>query len=116
MPSSSTASSILPVWTSCNITLHTPHILITWYTIHGNPSTHVLPLDGCTDVRSISLNRLDLDEKALLPTQTDQSEPKVFELLFEGRRKEKFAASSSQERARWVSAIWYGDDTIRDTN
>ncbi|KAG1858133.1 hypothetical protein F4604DRAFT_1685009 [Suillus subluteus] len=84
----------------------TLHSVITWYTIHGNPSTHVLPLDGCTDVRSISLNRLDLDEKALLPTQTDQSEPKVFELLFEGRRREKFAASSSQERARWVSAIW----------
>ncbi|KAG2036076.1 hypothetical protein BDR03DRAFT_960707 [Suillus americanus] len=106
MLSSSTTLPILPVWTSCNVTLHTLHIVITWYTIHGNPSTHVLPLDGCTDVRSISLNRLDLDEKALLPTQTDQSEPKVFELLFEGRRREKFAASSSQERARWVSAIW----------
>ncbi|KAG1839045.1 hypothetical protein DFJ58DRAFT_813212 [Suillus subalutaceus] len=106
MPSSSTTSTILPVWTSCDVTLHTLHIVITWYTIYGNPSTHVLSLDGCTDVRSISLNRLDLDEKALLPTQTDQSEPKVFELLFEGRRREKFAASSSQERARWVSAIW----------
>ncbi|KAG1808255.1 uncharacterized protein BJ212DRAFT_1485192 [Suillus subaureus] len=106
MSSSSTTSPILPVWTSCNVTLHTPHILITWYTVHGNPSTHVLPLDGCTDVRSVSLNRLDLDEKALLPTQTDHSEPKVFELLFEDRRREKFAASSSQERARWVSAIW----------
>ncbi|KAG2059159.1 hypothetical protein BDR06DRAFT_994131 [Suillus hirtellus] len=106
MPSSSTTSPILPTWISCDITLHTLHILITWYTTHGNPSTHVLPLDGCTDVRSISMNRLDPDEKALLPTSTDQSEPKVFELLFEGRRREKFAASSSQERARWVSAIW----------
>lgn len=107
MPSSSTTSPNLPTWISCDVTLHTLHILITWYTTHGNPSTHVLPLDGCTDVRSISMNRLDPDEKALLPTSTDQSEPKVFELLFEGRRREKFAASSSQERARWVSAIWY---------
>ncbi|KAG1742817.1 hypothetical protein EDB19DRAFT_1827534 [Suillus lakei] len=106
MPSSFTTSPILPVWTSCNVTLHTMHILITWYTIHGNPSTHVVPLDGCTDIRSISLNRMDLDEKALLPTQTDQSQPKVFELLFGDNRREKFAASSSQERARWVSAIW----------
>ncbi|KAG2145990.1 Tim17/Tim22/Tim23/Pmp24 family-domain-containing protein [Suillus bovinus] len=106
MPPSSTTSPILPSWTSCNVTLHTLDIIITWYTTHGNPSTHVLPLDGCTDVRSLSLNRLDLDEKALLLTSTDQSEPKVFELLFEGRRREKFAASSSQERARWVSAIW----------
>ncbi|KAG2750233.1 hypothetical protein P692DRAFT_20729779 [Suillus brevipes Sb2] len=106
MPSSSTTSPILPVWTPCNVTLHTLHILITWYTNHNNPSTHVLSLDGCTDVRSISLNRLDLDQKALLPTPIDQSEPKVFELLFEGRRREKFVASSSQERARWVSAIW----------
>lgn len=110
-PSSSTTSPILPVWTSCNVTLHTLHILITWYSIHNNPSTHVLRLDGCTDVRSISLNRSDLDQKALLPTPTDQSEPKVFELLFEGRRREKFVASSSRERARWVSAIWYSDDT-----
>ncbi|KAG0707341.1 hypothetical protein DFH29DRAFT_796875 [Suillus ampliporus] len=100
------SSPILPVWTSCNVTLHPLHILITWYTVHGNPSSHVIPLDGCTDVRSIALNRLDPDEKALLPTPTDQSEPKVFELLFEGRRREKFTASSSRERARWVSAIW----------
>ncbi|KAG1765332.1 hypothetical protein EDD22DRAFT_408652 [Suillus occidentalis] len=106
MPSSSTTSPILPVWRSCNVTLHTWHILITWYTIHNNPSTHVLPLDGCTDVRSISLNRLDLDQKALLPTPIDQFESKVFELLFEGHRREKFVASSSRERARWVSAIW----------
>ncbi|KAG2119643.1 uncharacterized protein F5147DRAFT_625274 [Suillus discolor] len=106
MPSSSTTSPILPTWTSCDVTLHTLHILITWYTTHSNASTHVLPLDGCTDVRSMSMNRLDPDEKALLPTSTDQSEPKVFELVFEGRRREKFAASSSQERARWVSAIW----------
>lgn len=109
MPSSSTTSPILPVWTSCNVTLHTWHILITWYTIPNNPSTHVLPLDGCTDVRSISLNRLDLDQKALLPTPIDQYESKVFELLFEGHRREKFVASSSRERARWVSAIWYSD-------
>ncbi|KAG2078974.1 hypothetical protein BDR04DRAFT_14360 [Suillus decipiens] len=106
MSSSSTTSSILPVWTFCNVTLHPLHMLITWHTSHGNPSTQVLSLDGCTDVRSISLSRLDPDEKALLPAPADQSESKVFELLFEGRRREKFAASSSQERARWVSAIW----------
>ncbi|KAG1732227.1 uncharacterized protein EDB91DRAFT_1302770 [Suillus paluster] len=104
--SSPITSPILPVWTSCTVTLHTSHILITWYTVHANPSSHVIPLDGCTDVRSIALNRLDPDEKALLPNSTDKSEPKVFELLFEGRRREKLTASSSRERARWVSAIW----------
>ncbi|KAG2345515.1 hypothetical protein BDR05DRAFT_988614 [Suillus weaverae] len=83
-----------------------PHDHDTGTVVLSAGKVSALHSDGCTDVRSISLNRLDLDEKALLPTPTDQSEPKVFELLFEGHRREKFAASSSQERARWVSAIW----------
>ncbi|KAH7927160.1 hypothetical protein BV22DRAFT_1007527, partial [Leucogyrophana mollusca] len=105
-PSSPIASPILPVWTMCTVTLHASHILITWYTIHGNPSTHVIPLAACTDVRSLALAHLGHDEKALLPAKADGEDLKVFEILFEGCPRERFAAPSAQERARWVSATW----------
>ncbi|KIJ61328.1 hypothetical protein HYDPIDRAFT_42730 [Hydnomerulius pinastri MD-312] len=105
-PSSPLASPILPVWTSCTVTLHDSHLLITWYTMHGNPSSKIISLDGCTDVRSLALKHMDPDERALLPTKSVSGDLKTFELLFEGRSREKFAAVSSQDRAQWVSAIW----------
>ncbi|KAJ6609872.1 hypothetical protein B0H10DRAFT_453225 [Mycena sp. CBHHK59/15] len=61
-------------------------------------------LKHCTDVRSLSSMKLDPEERALLPG--DVKDIKVFEILFEGRAREKFATTSIRERARWVSAIW----------
>jgi hypothetical protein len=102
------SSPIFPVWTTCTVTLNTDDILITWLTAGGNPSVHTISLTQCTDVRSLSLSQISLDEKALLPSNGDVDGLKVFEILFEGQGKcrEVFAASSVQERSRWVSALW----------
>ncbi|TCD66723.1 hypothetical protein EIP91_001016 [Steccherinum ochraceum] len=96
----------LPVWTDCTAILHPSHILITWLTSHENPSTSMITLPQCSDVRSLALNDLDSTERNLLPMQPNTGELKVFELLFEGRGREKFAAYSVTGRASWVSAIW----------
>ncbi|THH31345.1 hypothetical protein EUX98_g2855 [Antrodiella citrinella] len=96
----------LPVWTDCTVVLHPSHILVTWLTPQDNPSTSMVTLPQCTDVRSLAVNELDAEERGLLPTQPNKGELKVFELLFEGRVREKFAAYSVTERAGWVSAIW----------
>ncbi|KAF9227408.1 hypothetical protein BS17DRAFT_806549 [Gyrodon lividus] len=110
--SSPLAPPHLPVWTSCTVTLHDSHLLIIWYTVHGNPSSHIVPLNGCTDVHSLALKHMDPDERALLPG--GHGDLKTFELLFEGRPREKFAATSSQDRARWISAIWDTVLTLQD--
>lgn len=104
--SSPLSSPILPVWTTCTATLHVDHILITRHTTQGNPSTQVISLSSCTDVRSLASSEIDPEEKALLPRKGDAEDLRVFEILFEGRPREKFAAISAQERAGWVSAIW----------
>lgn len=101
----SSSLPILPVWTTCTATIETNMILISWLTAHGNPSIYTISLSNCTDVRSLSSQQLDAEERALLP-KGDTKELKVFEILFEGRTREKFAATSVQERAEWVSAIW----------
>jgi hypothetical protein len=99
------ASLILPVWTSCTATLHRKHMLITWISSSANPSTYVIDLTNCADVRSLSLNQISANEQALLPNKG--AGMKVFDIQFEGSHKEKFACASTQERAGWVSAIWY---------
>lgn len=100
------ASTMLPVWTACTATLEGGNILITWFTVQGNPSTHIISLSECADVRSLALSEINPDERALLPVTADSEDLRVFEVLFEGKAREKFAARSVQERAGWVSAIW----------
>lgn len=97
----------LPVWISCNAALHRAHIVLTWFSALGNPSTSLVQLSQCTDVRSLALGDLDTAEGSMLPEDPDFKEPKVFELLFEGKAREKFAAASVKGRASWVSGIWY---------
>ncbi|KAK7676865.1 hypothetical protein QCA50_020201 [Cerrena zonata] len=95
-----------PVWTSCTAVLHPSHILVTWHSSHGNPSTSMVTLAHCTDVKSLALTDLEDTERSLLPSDASITEPKTFELQFEGRAREKFAANSIKERAAWVNAIW----------
>jgi hypothetical protein len=97
----------LPVWTDCSVILHPSHILITWMTSYSNPSTSIVTLSQCTDVRSLTLADLNPEERDLLPSTDKPDAIWVFELLFEGKAREKFAAASVQERAGWVPAIWY---------
>lgn len=89
--------SRLPVWMSCTVTLYDSHLLLTWYSMHDTPSGHTIQLDGFVDVRS-------LNERVSRPET--EGDLKTFELTFEGRPRETFAATSSQDRARWVGAIW----------
>ena len=56
--------------------------------------------------RSLAPADMDEAERRLLPSEPEW---KVFELLFEGRPRERFAARSLTERATWVSAIWYAE-------
>lgn len=86
-----------PVWMSCTVVLYDSHLLITWYTMHDTPSSRIIQLDGFMDVRS-------LNERVSRPD--NEGDLKTFELTFEGRPRETFAATSSQDRARWVGAIW----------
>lgn len=99
------SADMLPVWTSCDVVLHPSHILVTWLTHSGNPSTSVVSFERCTDVRSLGVSDLDATERGLLPS-SEGTELKPFELLFEGRTRERFAAASVKDRAGWVSAIW----------
>ncbi|KIP11595.1 hypothetical protein PHLGIDRAFT_457132 [Phlebiopsis gigantea 11061_1 CR5-6] len=96
----------LPVWINCDVTLHSTHIVVTWRSASGNPSSSLVHLPQCTDVRSLSVTDLDPIEASLLPAGMNAGGCKIFELLFEGRVREKFAASSVKERAGWVSAVW----------
>ncbi|KAI0821687.1 hypothetical protein BC628DRAFT_1422497 [Trametes gibbosa] len=109
-PSSSSSPSpapeMPPVWVACAAQLHTTHILVSWRTAGGNPASRLVPFAACADVRSLGLGELAEDERALLPATGGRGELKVFELLFEGRARERFAAEGVAERAGWVSAIW----------
>ena len=96
----------LPVWIDCDVTLHSTHLVVTWRSNSGNPSSSLVHLPQCTDVRSLNVTDLDPVEASLLPAGADAGEWKIFELLFEGRAREKFAVSSVKERAGWVSAVW----------
>ncbi|KAG5639126.1 hypothetical protein H0H81_006715 [Sphagnurus paluster] len=102
-------SPILPIWASCIATLEKDCIVISDPYAQGSPLIHTIPLSNCTDVRSLARHQLNPEESTMLPARGANEELKVFEILFEGRRREKFAANSVQERAGWVSAVW---DTI----
>ncbi|OSD07108.1 hypothetical protein PYCCODRAFT_796250 [Trametes coccinea BRFM310] len=102
--SSGGGGGLPPVWMSCLAQLHTTHVLISWQTAQGNPTSRLVPFTACSDVRSLALSELAAEERALLPE--GRPELRVFELLFEGRAREKFAAEGVTERAGWVSAIW----------
>ncbi|EED85457.1 predicted protein [Postia placenta Mad-698-R] len=90
--------SVHPVWANCTATLHSTHLLLTWHTHRGNPSTDIISFNACTDVRSMSLSELDANERAMLPV--DAREVKVFE-----RPRERFAAKNVGERAMRVPQL-----------
>lgn len=93
----------LPVWTECNITLYTTHILVTWHTAYGNPISRMLKLESCVDIKSVPLVELDELELKLLP----DLDRKAICLSFEGAPQEKFLFSSISERAKWINSVWW---------
>ena len=102
----STSSPILPVWIPCDAVLHRSHVLLTSATAQGIRRTDVVSLRACTDITSLASGDIDVEQRALLPTMENSADPKVFELLFDGKEKQRFAAPTVKDRAAWVSAIW----------
>lgn len=101
------SSPSLPVWTPTTAKLHEKHLLVTWETSHGNPSTRIIDLSSLVDACSLSLNEIGAEERSLLPTFSDMGRDlKVFEIQFNGKRSERFAAYSAEQRTGWIDAIW----------
>ena len=102
----SASTPILPVWIPCDAVLHRSHILLTSPTAQGIRRTDIVSLRACTDITSLASGDIDTEQRALLPTMENSAEPKVFELLFDGKENQRFAAPAVKDRAAWVSAIW----------
>lgn len=97
---------ISPRWITCTAILENDRITIASTDPQSSPALHSIYLSRCSDVRSLTVQQLDPSENILLQQTKDIDELRVFEILFEGRAREKFAATSVRERAGWVSAIW----------
>ena len=93
-------------WTTCNVTLEGNKIVLASFTPNMDLHVREIMLSRCADIHSLSHVQLDADEAALLHDVADGGKMKVFEILFKGRPKEKFAAKTVRERAGWISAIW----------
>ena len=102
----SASSPILPVWIPCDAVLHQSHILLTSATAQGIRRTDVVSLRACTDINSLTSGDIGAEQRALLPTMENSADPKVFELVFDGKEKQRFAVPTVKDRAAWISAIW----------
>lgn len=101
---SDSGTSSLPIWLQCFVTLDEDKITVTQHSVDGlNLSVCKILLAECADVRSITTEQLESLERSLLPSEVDV---KLFELEFDGKPREKFAALTLQDRAAWVGAIW----------
>ena len=97
-----------PVWIACTATLNQGVIDLSLPAPDGDIASHRIDLSHCTDVRSLDLAQvLALDEGPSLPDTPEGRHFNVFQILFEGRARETFAASSFRERVSWINAIWY---------
>ncbi|KIM45293.1 hypothetical protein M413DRAFT_24527 [Hebeloma cylindrosporum] len=101
------------VWVSCSVTIDVDahKLLVTSFTGPGTDielCIHEILLSQCTDIRSLGVTQLGNEEKKALDEAVgpEKETLRVFEVLFEGREREKFAATSVKERAGWISAMW----------
>ena len=101
------SSPALPVWTATTAQLHQKHLLVTWETSQGNPFTRIIELSKLVDACSLSLDDIGSEQRRLLPTFSDRGRDlHVFEIQFNGKRSERFAAYSAEQRTGWIDAIW----------
>lgn len=103
------ADTLTVSWAPCAVTVeHDCQLVIsyqdTW--VATRPPQETISLSCFTDVRSVSPKNISLEEYDALPSGGPE-EMKVFEILFEGRPRERFATPSSIERAEWLSKIWF---------
>ena len=112
-----------PVWLPCTVTLEVEDqaVVVSWANPDEDegqvtPRLHMVTLARCTDIRSLVTSQLDEHDMMtpLVGCKDDLRirDFKVFELLFEGREREKFAARTVRERVRWVSAIWLAGSSL----
>lgn len=101
------------VWTSCNVTLDpsTRKLRLSSFDQEMQLVLHEISITGCIDIRSLNASQLSEREAKLLDEASVKFEGelgrlKVFEVRFDKRPKEMFAARSVKERAGWISAIW----------
>ncbi|KDR75144.1 hypothetical protein GALMADRAFT_249068 [Galerina marginata CBS 339.88] len=94
------------IWETCSVTLDGNKLVVSSFTGEMEMSLHEIILSQCTDIRSLSASQLSAEEARVLDQVLDGEKMKVFEVLFQGRPGEKFAAKSVRERAGWISAIW----------
>lgn len=100
-------NSILPVWTTSTASLAMPHLVISSVSINGHPDTQMISLQDVSDVRSLTSHEFDSEELALLPKDYELEDLRFFEILMDGKPRERFAVTSLHERADWVSSIWF---------
>lgn len=105
-PTTASSPTILPVWIPCDAVLHRSHLLLTSATTQGIPRTDVVSLRACTDVKSLTPGEIGIEQRAMLPAMENSKNPRVFELIYDGKEKQLFAAPTVKDRAAWVSAIW----------
>ncbi|KAF9478805.1 hypothetical protein BDN70DRAFT_726008 [Pholiota conissans] len=97
------------MWTTCSVTIDGNKLVVSSTDYDAEPIVHEISLLRCTDIRSLGTMQLSVEEADLLDRLPEGENLCVFEVLFEGKQREKFAAKSVRERAGWISAIW---DTI----
>ncbi|KAF5321418.1 hypothetical protein D9619_001447 [Psilocybe cf. subviscida] len=98
----------LLIWTSCSVTLECNKLVVSSFANDMQLLVHEVSLLRCTDIRSVPASQLSEAEAALLEAMPGGNKVHVFEIIFKGKPKEKFAAKSVRERAGWISAIWDG--------
>ncbi|KAF7782267.1 hypothetical protein Agabi119p4_1643 [Agaricus bisporus var. burnettii] len=97
----------LVAWISCTGVLNSRKLILTW---PNHPTTHPniveIDLGRCIDVRPLANAELEKEERAMLSKLDETREPRVFEIVLQGRESEKFAVRNLGERAAWISALW----------
>lgn len=88
-------------WISC--TAHIEAGMIRLISKDGSTPEQVVVLAACSDVRS--LGSLDLPDQEL-PRLFLENGYRIFDVYLRPAGRERFAAVSVQQRAKWVSAIW----------
>jgi hypothetical protein len=58
------------------------------------------------DVKSLAASEIGIEQRAMLPAMENSANPRVFELIFDGKEGQRFAVPTVKDRAAWVSAIW----------
>ena len=94
------------IWKTCSVTIDRNRLVVSSFIGDVDTSIHEISLARCTDIRSLSPTQLTEEEISVLSRVPEAESMRIFEVMFDNQRQEKFAAKSVRERAGWISAIW----------